>query len=132
MGINNMNATTEALPRIESLGMFQIHPNFTVSNLRNNIAVINLFTPIFLGQFPHITNICVPNTPISNMRCFVAGWSRVNASVPTTEPFVMRQVDVPLVDGATCQTWLRATRLGRNFALDTNSFLCAGENNFEN
>lgn len=35
-------------------------------------------------------------------------------------------MDLPLVDQATCQNLLRATRLGGGFILDTSSFLCAG------
>lgn len=38
----------------------------------------------------------------------------------------MKAVDIPLVDFDTCSTQLQATRLGKNFMLDPNSFTCAG------
>jgi hypothetical protein len=38
----------------------------------------------------------------------------------------MRAVDVPLVDHKTCQQLLRETRLGKNFKLNADSFVCAG------
>lgn len=38
----------------------------------------------------------------------------------------MKQVDLPLVDYATCIKQLRTTRLGNNFLLDPTSFTCAG------
>lgn len=37
------------------------HPNFTVSNLKNNIAVIRLPTALALGQVPNVQNICLPS-----------------------------------------------------------------------
>lgn len=37
----------------------------------------------------------------------------------------MKAVDVPLDDIGSCQTKMRATRLGKSFNLDP-SFLCAG------
>ena len=38
----------------------------------------------------------------------------------------MRHVEVPLVNAATCETQLRKTKLGSNFSLDSEKFLCAG------
>lgn len=38
----------------------------------------------------------------------------------------MKETDVPLIDQTTCQSHLRATRLGANFVLDAVSFMCAG------
>lgn len=37
-----------------------------------------------------------------------------------------RAIDVPLTDANTCQAMLRTTRLGANFVLDKESFICAG------
>ena len=38
----------------------------------------------------------------------------------------MRQVEVPLVNAFTCETQLRKTKLGSNFNLDSEKFICAG------
>lgn len=38
----------------------------------------------------------------------------------------MKQVDLPLVDYASCLKQLKTTRLGNNFLLDPISFTCAG------
>jgi secreted trypsin-like serine protease len=40
--------------------------------------------------------------------------------------FIMKEVDVPVVDPNTCENLLRATRLGKYFELNKHSFMCAG------
>jgi secreted trypsin-like serine protease len=34
-----------------------VHPQFTASNLRNNIAILRLATPVPLGQTPSISTV---------------------------------------------------------------------------
>lgn len=102
-----------------------IHPQFNSANLKNDIAILRLSSAVPLGQTPTITTVCLPSNQISSQRCWIAGWGR-NDFVTGSYQAIMKQVDVPLIDQATCQTQLRATRLGANFALDTTSFMCAG------
>ena len=40
--------------------------------------------------------------------------------------FTLREVDVPIVDGDSCQRRLRGTTLGKHFHLNRKSFICAG------
>lgn len=40
---------------------------------------------------------------------------------------ILNDVDVPLVNQTTCQALLKKTKLGNAFALDKNSFICAGK-----
>ena len=63
---------------------------------------------------------------MSGVRCWVTGWGRNEFSSVAQYQATQKEVDVPIVDQATCQTQLRATRLGANFTLDTSSFICAG------
>ena len=56
------------------------------------------------------------------MRCWVSGWTNPKTLVHD----VQRQVDVPLIDPASCQNFLRKTALGAKFILDVSSFICAG------
>jgi hypothetical protein len=39
---------------------------------------------------------------------------------------IMKEVDVPILDINDCQNRLRQTRLGANYMINKNSFLCAG------
>lgn len=62
---------------------------------------------------------------IKYFRCIVGGWGR--DSFNGNFQNIAKAVEVPVVAYADCQTRLRATpRLGPNFNLDSNSFLCAG------
>lgn len=63
---------------------------------------------------------------MTGIRCWVAGWGRNDFTPNSAYQAVQKEVDVPLVDQNTCQSQLRATRLGQNFQLDFNSFVCAG------
>lgn len=103
-----------------------MHPQFNPNNLRNDIAVLRLTGPVPLGTTPTITNVCLTTTVITNMRCWVAGWGKNDFSSSGSYQPIQKEVDVPLVDFNTCQQQLRTTKLGNNFQLDPNSFVCAG------
>lgn len=57
-------------------------------------------------------------------RCWVSGWGKndFNGVYQT----IQKEVDVPVLDTAKCQSSLQATRLGTGFVFDGNSFICAG------
>lgn len=80
---------------------------------RNLICALSL-----LGQLPTIGTACLTNQVLTGLRCFVSGWGR-NSFTTGAYQNVQKQTDVPLVDGVTCQTSLRTTRLGATFTLDT-------------
>lgn len=123
-----------------------VHPSYISSSLRNDIALLRLSSPVPLGVTPTISTVCLPSNQISNTRCWVAGkwkklseakkliflltgWGRNDFSNNGAYQAIMKEVDIPLVDQSSCQTQLRATRLGSNFLLDTTSFICAGGEN---
>lgn len=78
-----------------------------------------------LGQTPTITIGCLPSAPITGLRCYTAGWGK-NDFTNGAFQAIIKEVDVPIVDPNTCQNFLRSTRLGSSFTLDTTSFMCAG------
>lgn len=61
------------------------------------------------------------------IRCYVSGFgaSTLNGAYST----VMGKVDLPIMDGPTCQARLQTTRLGPGFTLNQQAFLCAGGEN---
>ncbi|KAL7014334.1 hypothetical protein ACKWTF_015867 [Chironomus riparius] len=103
-----------------------IHPQFTASNLRNSIAILRLSTPVTLGTTPSITPGCLPTSLVNGVRCFVSGWGRQDFTPNSQYSPIQKEVDLPIIDQNTCQNQLRATRLGSGFALDFQSFMCAG------
>lgn len=59
------------------------------------------------------------------LRCWVSGWGK-NDFVSGIYQTIQKEVDIPILPTATCQTSLAATRLGASFLFDTTSFICAG------
>lgn len=57
-------------------------------------------------------------------RCWVSGWGKndFNGVYQT----IQKEVDVPILAPAKCQSDLAATRLGAAFVFDSTSFICAG------
>ncbi|KAK0087501.1 hypothetical protein PV325_000837 [Microctonus aethiopoides] len=104
-----------------------IHPNYNSQNLFNDVAVIRLNGIVPLATSPNINTACLPTgAPVAGSRCYVAGWGKNSFGSSGTYQRVLKEVDVPIVDQNTCETRLRATRLGQYFILDRNSFMCAG------
>lgn len=56
----------------------------------------------------------------------MSGWGKNDFANTGQYQAIMKAVDLPLVDYATCLSQLKATRLGSNFVLDPVSFMCAG------
>ncbi|XP_035776537.1 phenoloxidase-activating factor 2-like [Anopheles albimanus] len=119
-------STSEPLPIQEfTVTRYFVHPNFNSANLRNDIALLRLSGTVTLGTVPTITTACLPVTSFVGSRCWVSGWGK-NDFVSGAFQSIPKEVDVPVVATANCQTALRTTRLGPNFVLDPTSFLCAG------
>lgn len=126
MGEWDAQSTSEPIAHQEfTVARIFVHPQYSSSSLINSVAILRLSSNVPLGQVPTITTGCLSTSYISSLRCWVAGWGAQNFVSGATQAIQM-QVDVPIVDQATCQTKLRTTRLGSAFTLDTNSFLCAG------
>lgn len=84
-------------------------------------------SPVAITSFNHINSACLPTaaTAFTGQNCWVAGFGTnafVNGALATT----LREVDLPVVDGNTCQNLLRTTRLGAGFSLNQQQFICAG------
>ncbi|XP_070506196.1 mucin-5AC-like [Chironomus tepperi] len=126
MGDWDAASSSEPLESIERNVTIFIHPNFTLPNLKNNIAILRLNSMIPLGQYPTIGTVCLPNTTLDDLRCWVSGWGKNATGKNGRYQRIIKQVDVPLIDQSTCLNMLRATVLGSRFVLDTISFVCAG------
>lgn len=58
----DLQASREPLPRIKvGSSIIAVHPNFTASSLKNNIAIIRLPVTVPLGRFPTIGSVCLPS-----------------------------------------------------------------------
>lgn len=105
-----------------------IHPNFDSKSLVNDVALLELDRPVNTNQYPHIGLACLPNQAQKfegQNRCFVSGWGKDTFTNGQFQS-ILKEVDVPILERFTCQSRLRKTRLGEEFVLDANSFVCAG------
>ncbi|EDW68187.1 phenoloxidase-activating factor 2 [Drosophila virilis] len=103
-----------------------VNPAFNPNNLQNDVAILKLATPVSLTSRSTIGTVCLPATNFVGQRCWVAGWGKNDFGPTGAYQAIMRQVDVPLIPNANCQTALQATRLGASFVLSPTSFICAG------
>ncbi|XP_060865388.1 phenoloxidase-activating factor 2-like [Metopolophium dirhodum] len=122
----------EPRPHVERpVASIVIHPEYSPSNMHNDIAVITLSgAPVPVTD--HVGPVCLPpRSPpdaVSPRRqwtgCRVSGWGAESFDRPRY-PGVLKKVPVPLWDLQRCVESLRTTRLGATFKLHA-GFLCAG------
>uniref|UniRef100_A0A3Q4HNU3 Serine protease 56 n=1 Tax=Neolamprologus brichardi TaxID=32507 RepID=A0A3Q4HNU3_NEOBR len=88
------------------------HPKFNPKTFNNDIALVELTSPVVLSQ--HVTPVCLPSgmEPPTGSPCLVAGWDGPSADV-------VMEAKVPLLPQSTCKS-----ALGKE--LVTNTMLCAG------
>ncbi|TMW49312.1 hypothetical protein DOY81_005612 [Sarcophaga bullata] len=127
LGEWDASGTGEPIPAEDiMISNIYIHPNFNKDNLQNDVAILKLATPVALGTKPTIGTICLPTVSFVGQRCYVAGWGKNDFGPTGAYQAIQREVDVPLIPNADCQTALRRTRLGASFVLNNSSFVCAG------
>ncbi|KAJ0169980.1 hypothetical protein K1T71_014586 [Dendrolimus kikuchii] len=104
-----------------------IHEDFNAGNLFYDIALLFLAEPMDTTA-PNVGVVCLPPpkyvTP-PGTRCFAAGWGKDKFGKEGRYQVILKKVEVPVVDHATCQSRLRQTRLGKFFELHS-TFMCAG------
>lgn len=120
------NTNEPIQPQQQVVAKIFVHPNFNANNLKNDVAILRLTTPVSLGQIPTIGTACLTTSTYVGSRCFVAGWGKNDFSGTGAYQAIQKEVDVPVLANTQCETQLRATRLGSSFLFDTASFMCAG------
>ncbi|XP_063395113.1 inactive CLIP domain-containing serine protease A8-like [Cydia fagiglandana] len=126
--------TYEPVPYQEyTVAKVSSHPSFNPTTLQYDITVLRLSTPVPLTPMPGsvatINRACLPASnaaTYTGQRCWVSGWGKNMFGLQGQYQQILKKVDVPIVDPATCQSQMQAARLGPGFALDTTSFICAG------
>ncbi|XP_018024781.2 LOW QUALITY PROTEIN: uncharacterized protein LOC108680470 [Hyalella azteca] len=125
LGEWQVNTFTEPYPYQDvEVSKIIVHPEYTDGSHWNNIAILELATPVKLEY--NINNVCLPfgSGPIpAGTRCLVSGWGK--DSFAGNYQHILKKIDVPLVDHHRCQELLRYTRLGKYFRLH-DSYRCAG------
>lgn len=106
---------------------YVIHPQYTSSNLFNDIALLFLTDPVEIA--PHVNIACLPSQDenIESEKCIATGWGRDQWGIEGKHHVILKRVDdLPIVKRDYCLQKLRETRLGPEFELHP-SFICAGK-----
>ncbi|XP_060524667.1 phenoloxidase-activating factor 2-like [Cylas formicarius] len=109
-----------------------IHSNYNQQTLKNDIAVLQLATPMNIGGNTGI--VCLPPAGqsfigYSSASCIVSGWGQTNFSTDDAPTQTLKQVHVPIVTNEQCRTsYLNPSLLGNNadLYLDFPNEICAG------
>lgn len=108
--------------RVQSIVM---HPQYSRSNLVNDVALLILREPMPMGQ--HIATVCLPpqNTNFDRSRCYASGWGKDVFGKEGKYQVILKKIDLPMVRHFDCERAMQTTRLGRRFQL-SDTFVCAG------
>lgn len=122
----NLNTTNELYSHEElDVESIAIHEQFSVTNLRNDVALLFLQGEIELKN--HINVICLPpqGYKFDYSHCFASGWGKDKIEEDGKYQVEMQKNELAIVPNDMCQTKLRQTRLGARYRLH-DSFVCAG------
>ncbi|XP_060525281.1 uncharacterized protein LOC132701417 [Cylas formicarius] len=118
--------TKERLPYQErNVAQVIIHEEFHPKTVINDVALLILTEPI--NGADNIGTICLPRQDerIDSKQCFASGWGKDVFGKAGQFQVILKKIELPMVQWATCQDALRTTRLGYHFNLHR-SFICAG------
>ncbi|XP_069193285.1 trypsin-1-like [Procambarus clarkii] len=120
----NQNSHADDIPgvtRLVSIQNFTIHPNYTFFNVTDDIALVKLAEPLDLTSHREVRPVCLPandNLTYAGLEGTAVGWGYTSETA-TTEPDIMREVQIPIL-GPTCNNQTVA------FYTITRNMLCAG------
>ncbi|KAF4110055.1 hypothetical protein G5714_009307 [Onychostoma macrolepis] len=119
LGKHNLELSSESGSLAISPSRIIVHENWDSYNIRNDIALIKLSSPVTFTD--KISPACLPNSGNilpHNFSCYVTGWGRLWTNGPIAD--IMQQALLPVVDYNTC------TRSDWWGNLVTNLMVCAG------
>uniref|UniRef100_A0A8C2Q251 pancreatic elastase II n=1 Tax=Cyprinus carpio TaxID=7962 RepID=A0A8C2Q251_CYPCA len=119
LGKHNLGLSSESGSLAISPSRIIVHENWDSYNIRNDIALIKLSSPVTFTD--KISPACLPNSGSilpHNYSCHVTGWGRLWTNGPIAD--ILQQVLLPVVDYNTC------TRSDWWGNLVTNLMVCAG------
>ncbi|XP_011505633.1 PREDICTED: trypsin-3-like [Ceratosolen solmsi marchali] len=128
LGEWNTQNNNEPYPSINlNVAKIIIHPSFNANNLENDVAVVKLNGMAPIASYPNINTACKPlKPPAIGTRCYVSGLGKNAFGANGMYQSIIKEVDVPILDINDCENYLRQTRLGANYVLNKNTFICAG------
>ncbi|KAK4883402.1 hypothetical protein RN001_006721 [Aquatica leii] len=127
MGVYNPNSLGTRL----GVSSVIIHPQFSLANYFNDIALIILTNPINVLPQTLINTICYPPAGLSfvGRTCSVSGWGQTNFNSNDAPLLQQKQVNVTIVSYTTCYASMSNPLVlgsNANVFLDPQGEICAG------
>uniref|UniRef100_I3J1A8 pancreatic elastase II n=1 Tax=Oreochromis niloticus TaxID=8128 RepID=I3J1A8_ORENI len=119
LGKHSLDTANESGSIAISPSVIVVHPNWDSYNIRNDIALIKLSSPV--QNTNAISPACLPTsgeTLANGAPCYVTGWGRLWTGGPIAD--ILQQALLPVVDYSTCS---RSDWWGN---LVTTNMICAG------
>ncbi|XP_075141468.1 transmembrane protease serine 9-like [Leptodactylus fuscus] len=91
---------------ISSVSRIIIHPSYTFSRSKGDIALVKLSSPVTYTTY--IMPICLPSSSVTfpcGMECWVTGWGTINSGVNLPYPKTLQKVMTPIIDRTTCDNY---------------------------
>ena len=86
LGQHDLHSATEAVLVRKSVSEIQIHPDYDVGSISNDLALLKLADPIDFTVHSHVRPICLPTGTKSyaGYPATVSGWGRISPTAGTS------------------------------------------------
>ena len=103
LGQHDLHSATEAVLVRKYVSEIHIHPEFDLSRVRYDLALLKLADPVDFRVVPHVRPICLPTGTKSyaGYQAKVTGWGRTSATTGTSR--VLLEADVTILSNAKCK-----------------------------
>lgn len=88
-----------------AVAQFITHPSYKDMQ-GGDIALVQLASPVTFSD--RILPVCLPKPgdPLGHgTLCWVTGWGNIGTTQPLPPPFILKEVELPLIDTQTCDTY---------------------------
>ncbi|XP_075234815.1 inactive CLIP domain-containing serine protease A3-like [Lycorma delicatula] len=127
LGDWDLQTIKEPYPHVDVIvNQVMIHPQYDSTTLQYDVAILTLLSPVTTTL--NINTICLPlpDSSFTSKTCWVSGWGKDMFGPKGNYQSIQKKVDVTILSPDDCNRHLKTTKLGPNFSLDEDSFVCAG------
>ncbi|KAG8543103.1 hypothetical protein GDO81_025409, partial [Engystomops pustulosus] len=118
-------STTKLIIPVKTI---RVHPMYRGDGTSGDLALLELASPVTYNY--NIQPICLPSpeqTFPDGMMCWVTGWGDTAEGVPLAFPYVLQEVELPLINASACDAMFKAVyNITNSTAIVQDDMICAG------
>ncbi|XP_071977976.1 serine protease 33-like [Engystomops pustulosus] len=118
-------STTKLIIPVKTI---RVHPMYRGDGTSGDLALLELASPVTYNY--NIQPICLPSpeqTFPDGMMCWVTGWGDTAEGVPLAFPYVLQEVELPLINASACDAMFKAVyNITNATAIVQDDMICAG------